>query len=191
MTTFSSFCSSPPPTTPTSRPLTGIRSTPCATPLERRQSGHLAEPLPHTSREPESCIDVSSEHSLISHPSRRNSFNIENDLTTVAASENFDGFQKQAAANGCLQPVPANEVKTRGSTPTCGPALGHWCEVSRQMQVLKGLCREEKEIKIWKVCKLCLESKIYMSTWSRKLNWLFKENARLRDVHLRLKQTWK
>ena len=37
--TFSSFCSSPPQTTPTSRPLTGIRSTPCAT---------SAEPLPPT-----------------------------------------------------------------------------------------------------------------------------------------------
>ena len=31
-----------------SRPLTGIRSTPCATSLEGMQSGHLAEPLPHT-----------------------------------------------------------------------------------------------------------------------------------------------
>ena len=45
---FSSFCSSPPQTTPTSRPLTGIRSTPCATSPEGMQSGHLAEPLPHT-----------------------------------------------------------------------------------------------------------------------------------------------
>ena len=46
--TFSSFCSSLPQTTPTSRPLTGIRSTSCATSLEGMQSGHLAEPLPHT-----------------------------------------------------------------------------------------------------------------------------------------------
>ena len=46
--TFSPFCSSLPQTTPTSRPLTGIRSTPCATSLDGVQSGHLAEPLPHT-----------------------------------------------------------------------------------------------------------------------------------------------
>ena len=60
--TFSSFCSSPPQTTPTSRPLTGIRSTPCATSLEGMQSGHLAGPLVHTGYEPKSLIDASSEH---------------------------------------------------------------------------------------------------------------------------------
>ena len=47
------------------------------------------------------------------------------------------------------------------------------------MQVLKGLCREEKEIEIWKVRKPCLKGKFDMSTWNRKLNWLFKENAQL------------
>ena len=97
--TFSSFGSSPHQTTPTSRPLTGIRRTPCATSLEREQSGHLADPLPHTSYEPKSCIDVRSEHTPINYPSRRNSFNIENDLTTtVAASENSDCLQQQTAA---------------------------------------------------------------------------------------------
>ena len=49
--TFSSSCSSPPQTTPTSRPLTGIRSTAYATSPEGRQSGHLAEPLLQTSEE--------------------------------------------------------------------------------------------------------------------------------------------
>ena len=29
-----------------------------------------------------------------------------------------------------------------------------------QFQVLKGLCREEKEIEIWKVCKLCPKGEI-------------------------------
>ena len=29
-----------------------------------------------------------------------------------------------------------------------------------RLQVLKGLCRVEKEIDIWKVCKLCLEGEI-------------------------------
>ena len=109
---FSSFCTSPPQTTPTSRPLTGIRSTPCATSPEGRQSGHLAEPLPHTGYEPKTCIDVSSEHTPINYPSRRNSFNIENNdlTTTVAASENSDGFHQQAAASGSPQQVPASVV---------------------------------------------------------------------------------
>ena len=88
--TFSSFCSAPSETTPTTRPVTGSRSTLGATSLEGRQSGCLAEALPHTGHEPNTCIDVSSEHTPINYPSRRNSFNIENGLTTtVAASETF------------------------------------------------------------------------------------------------------
>ena len=62
------------------------------------------------------------------------------------------------------------------------PALGNQCEVTR---------REEKEIEIWKVCKLCLKGKFYMSTSSRKLKWLFEDNAQHRDDYLRLKLTWK
>ena len=72
----------------------------------------LTGAIPNTGFEPKSCIDVSSEHAPIKYTSRRNSFNIDyNDLTTtVAASETFDGFHKQAAASGSLQPVPANKV---------------------------------------------------------------------------------
>ena len=96
---------------PTSRPLTGIRSTLCATAAEGRQSGYLAKPLPHTGYESKSCIDVSSEPTPINYSSRRNSINIENDLTTtVAASENSDGFHQQAAASGSSQHAPASEV---------------------------------------------------------------------------------
>ena len=73
---------------------------------------HLAEPLPHTGLYVRrSGIDVSSEHTSINYASRRNSFNIKNDLTTtVAASEDFDGFHQQAAASGGSQHVPASEV---------------------------------------------------------------------------------
>ena len=60
---------------------------------------------------PFSCIDVSRGHTPINFPSRRNSFNIENHLTTtVAASETFDGFHQQATASGSSQYVPASEV---------------------------------------------------------------------------------
>ena len=107
-------------TTPTSRPLPAIRSIPCATSLEGRQCGHLAEPLPNTGYEPKSCIDVSSGHTPINYPSRRTSFNIDNDLTTtVAASENFDSFHQQAAASSSSQHVPAGEVNPWLGADTC------------------------------------------------------------------------
>ena len=98
--TFPSFCSSPPPTTPYSL-LTGSRRTPYATPPAGMQFGHLAESSPHTGYV----------LTPINYTSRRNSFNIENDLTTtVAASESSDGLHKQAAASGIPQPVPASVV---------------------------------------------------------------------------------
>ena len=48
----------------------------------------------------------------INYSSRRNSFNTEyNDLTTtVAASENSDGFHQQAAASGSLQQASSSVV---------------------------------------------------------------------------------
>ena len=39
-----------------------------------------------------------------------------------------------------------------------------------QLQVLKALFREEKEIEIWKVSKLCRKGEISMSTLNRKFN---------------------
>ena len=43
-----SFCSTPPPTSQTSQPMTGIRRSPCATPHGGFQFGHLVEPTPLT-----------------------------------------------------------------------------------------------------------------------------------------------
>ena len=92
--TLSPFCSTPPPTLSTSAPpmLTGIRSTTqrAASPWGG-PSGHLADPTPRTGCEPNFCIDVSSEHTPINFPSRKDSFNLENDPTnTVAAADDFD-----------------------------------------------------------------------------------------------------
>ena len=80
---------------PISLPITGIRRSPRATPHGGLQFGHLVEP--------------SSEHTPINDPSRRNSSDTEyNDLTTtVAASENSDGFQQQAAVS---QQAPSSVV---------------------------------------------------------------------------------
>ena len=130
------------------RPLTGIRSTPCATSPEVSRSGHLAESLPQKGYEPNTCINVGSEHTPINNPSRRNNFNIENGLaTTVAASETFDGFHQQVAASG---------------SRTRKPVRGDVSNVS-----VEGTSRKEKETEILKVRKPCLEG---MKTSSRKLN---------------------
>ena len=159
--------------------------------LEGSRSGYLAESLHHTGYEPNTCIDVSSEHTLINYSSRRNIFNIENVLTTtVAASENFDGFHQQAAASDSLQLLPACEVN-----PWLSADL--WSRTRKQVRgnasnasVEGTLSRRKKRSKSGK-CANCLKGKIYMFTWSRKLNWLFKENAQLGDDYLKVKRTWK
>ena len=187
---FPSFCSTPPPSTPNSLPMTGIRRPSCATPPGGLLFGHLAESTPLTGYEPKTCIDVNSEHTPINNPSKRNRVNIEhNDLTTaVAASENSDGFLQQAAS-GSPQQVLASVVNPWLSADS-GPAPGNWCEVTSQLQEMQGLCRDEKETEIWKVRKLCPKGEMSTSTWSGKLNCLFKENAQLRKDHLRVRQKW-
>ena len=115
---FTSFCSTPPQpasdnmlsTISERASLTGIRHHLSATPLEG-QSGFLANSIPVTGYEPNTCIDVSSEHAPINYTYRKNGFDVEDHVTTtVAASENSDGFHKQAAASGSSQFVPTDEV---------------------------------------------------------------------------------
>ena len=133
--------------TPTALPITGIRRSPCATPHGGLQFGRPVEPIAFTGYEPNSCIDFSSEHTPINCPSRRNSFNTENDLTaTVAASETPDmkevgqstsplffqerevssdpfcvsGFQQQAAASGSQQQASSSVVSPRLSADLWG-----------------------------------------------------------------------
>ena len=81
------------------------------------------------------------------------------------------------------------QVRYTCGLATCGPALGNWCEVVRQFQVLKGLFRKEKTSRSGMLHKFCLKGKIYMSTSSRKVKWLPEEDAQLRDDYLRLQQT--
>ena len=187
-----SFCSTPPQTTRTTRSQTGIRSTPCATPLDGR-SGYLAESLPHTGYEPNTCIDVSSEHTPINHSSSWNRFNNENDLTTtVAASENFDGFHQQAAASGSSHFVPTREVN---------PWLSADPWPARSRKLLRGdvsnitsveeTCSEGKRNRDLENVQTLSEIKNCMSTSSIKLTWLLEKNAQLRDDYLQLKRTWK
>ena len=75
--------------------------------LERQ---HPTTPL--TGCEPNFCIDVSSEHTPIHSPSRKNRFNLESDLTnTVAASEDLDHLPQRLAASGSQHSV-ASTVPT-------------------------------------------------------------------------------
>ena len=78
--------------------LAGIRLNPCTTPLWGGPSGHLADPIPNTDYEPKFCIDVSSELTPTNLPSRKSSFNLENDAT-IAASEDFDLPQHSTSLN--------------------------------------------------------------------------------------------
>ena len=60
----------------------------CASSPLDGESGSLTDPIHNTSHEANLCFDVNCEHTPLSCPSRKNSFNLENDLTnTVAASE--------------------------------------------------------------------------------------------------------
>ena len=94
LTHFLPFCSTSPPSAPTALPMTGIRKSPCATPLDG-QSGHLADSFPLTSYEPKTCINVS-EHAPINILTRRNSFNI--DVTVAARTPTVFRSEWQPAA---------------------------------------------------------------------------------------------
>ena len=112
---LSSSCSTPPLTwTPAPETLTGIRPTTSATSPWGGHSDPLADPTPNTGYEPNLCIDVSSEHTPIKCPFRKNSFNL----------ENFDGFPQQPAANAVVHL----------------PALGNQREATILLQVLKSVC---------------------------------------------------
>ena len=78
-------------TTPATSPTlsTKISLKPCATPLGDGLSGRLAGPIPNTGYEPKFCIDVDSEHTPISIPSRNMSFQQEYDATIAAEDLNL------------------------------------------------------------------------------------------------------
>ena len=153
MTHFHHVCSTPPSSTPNSLPMTGIRR-----PSLRYSARRIAvwpswlNQLLSQVMSPR-LASTSAVSTRRSTP-RRNSFN--NDLTTtVAASHNSDGFQQPAAASGSPQQVPASVVNPWLSADVWSSTRKQVRGEISQFQELKGLCRDEKEIEIWKVCKLC------------------------------------
>ena len=97
---------------------------------------------------------------------------------------------QQAAASGSSQFVPTSEVNAWLHAEP-------WSARSRKLlrSDVSNITHVEERIQkgkeMLKVFELCLKEKIYMSTSSRKLTWLFDKNAQLRNDYLKLKQTWK
>ena len=153
-----SFCSTPPPSAPNSLFMDGIRRPSCATPPGRLLFGQLAESTPLTGFEPETCIDVSSEHTPINYSSRRNSFNIKNnDLTTTveALREISDGFPQQATARGSPQQAPTSVVNPWLSADMWSSTRKLVRSNASNASVASDFVEQEKkEIEIWHVCKL-------------------------------------
>ena len=138
---FSSFCSTPPPPPTTSHLLIGTLQAPSATPHKRLLFGPLTEYNALTDYEPNSWVEVSSEHTPTHYPSNEHDFYTKSNHTaTVAASENLDGFQQLAAASSSIILNKRREtvamtheaLQTRGSAPTCVRAAGNRCVVMSQ-----------------------------------------------------------
>ena len=110
---------SSPTTTPT--PLTGLRLTPCATPLWGGPPGHLADPTPNIGSEPKFCIDVSSEHTPINLPTRSMGFQQEYDAT-IAASEDLN-LPRHSGASSSSQHTAASTVPTLLKLGSLGTGL--------------------------------------------------------------------
>ena len=123
--------------------LTGIRPTTSATSPWGGHSDPLADTTPNKGYEPNLCIDVSSEHTPINYSLRKNNFYLENTLTTtVAESENSDGFpQRSAAPHGWVHlPALGNQREATIQLQVQYPAPGNECEGTILLQVLKSLC---------------------------------------------------
>ena len=108
-----------------------------------RQFDHLAQALRHTGYGPKSCIDVGSELTPINYPSTKTASTSRMTLPPQSqpprTSTVFISKRQPAVARSMYQ-----QVRYTCRLATCGPALGNWCEVVRQFQVLKGLFRKEK-----------------------------------------------
>ena len=95
---------------------------PTATPHGGLLFGPLAEYNALTSYEPNSWVEVSSGHTPKHYPSNEHGFHTKSDHTaTVAASENFDGFQKPAVASSsqhCVELASGNRCDDPRSVAT-------------------------------------------------------------------------
>ena len=132
---------------------------------------------------PRRYIDVSSEHTPINYPSKRNSFNIETDdlPTTVAASENSDGFPQRAAASGSSQYVPASEVNSWPGADMW-PSTRKLVRGNDSISSVEGTLSRGRRDRDLESAQTLSERRNLHVTGSRKLNWLFKENTQLRKM---------
>ena len=175
--TLSSLCSTPPPSW---------------TPSPRDADWNQTDPLwaarhPAAGFEGNFSIDVSSEHTPINFPFRKDSFNLENDLTnTVAASDDFDHLPQRFVASNS-QHSAASTVPTllnsgsvrstgdlvRGNDSIAGSFFSTGDLVRGKSHVLKNLCSKGEEVTSQTVCEFRRTSKISINTWNGKLNLPF------------------
>ena len=186
---FPSLCFTPPPTTPYSLLLTGVRRNPCATPPGGMLFGHPAESSPHTCYEPKTCIDASSEQS----PPRGETASTSR-MTLPPQSQPLRTptvfISKRQPAEARSPSVPASVVN-----PWLGADM--WSSTRKLVRgttssaSVDGLCREEKEIEIWKVYKLCLKRRILHVYLEQKAELAVQGEMRSSENIdcLRLKQT--
>ena len=91
------------------------------------------------------------------------------------------GFQQQAAASRSQQQA-SSSVVSPWLTADLLSSTRKWVRGNESISSVEGtLSRGKRETDIWRVCKLCPEGEISMSTLNRKLKWLFKENAGMRS----------
>ena len=123
---------------------------PSATPHGGLLFGPLAKYNALTGYEPNSWVEVSSEHTPIHYPFNEHAFFSKSDHSaTVAASEKHDGFQQQAAeqASGNRCDDSQSVAHSLLSADMCG-ASGNRCVVMSQLWVWKECCPEEKVIEL-------------------------------------------
>ena len=83
---------------------------PCIDPRGGGWFGRMAEQSPVTGYEPKNLIEISSQHTPINFPSRRNSFNTDfNDVPTFAASDDTDTL-------GCGNDFPVVHARKRSES---------------------------------------------------------------------------
>ena len=175
---------------------------PCTTPLWGGPSGHLADPIPNTDYEPKFCIDVSSELTPINLPSRKSSFNLENDAT-IAASEGFDLLQHSGASgsrHSVASTVPTllklGSSSTRKLVVDCDSVASllsstrnvvadHETVVSVEESVSRG--KRDRDLNVVQTLKDIHSVHKFLE---RKAELAVQERSQLRKDYLKLKQKW-
>ena len=167
---------------------------------------------PLTSYESKSLIEVSSEHTPINFPSRKNSFNTNvNDLTaTVAASDTAETIEARQLTSPLFtqeREISSNPFgvsdfqQAAASIFKCSKSLANvqiWelQETGAGYCVIPKVTVKRKKVSRVRMCvilnkkEFCPRGKTFMNNMKRKQNELFKVSVWLREDYLRLRFKW-